>query len=293
MIHKVINKIEALIEIQRRRAVTSTTLKKLQQDDDEAVRTLATVLDFINLSPYWTPEEQEALHGVKAIRNQYLASTETVTVKDFGSGDSGSKRTREQMSAGVESVSKIADICKVASSPEQWGQLIFKIIRVFKPNYCLELGTALGISASYQVSALKLNAQGTLITIEGSEQIARQASKTLAGLQYANCAVKVGRFNDVLPGLLTQNQPIDLAFIDGHHDREATFEYFEMIYPYLADQSILIFDDINWSEGMRDVWLKIFQDTRIKVSFDLYKWGICLVDKDQEFTKPRNYKLAL
>ena len=89
----------------------------------------------------------------------------------------------------------------------------------------------------------------------------------------------VGRFKDVLAGILSNEQLFDLVFIDGHHDKKATKEYFEQLYPFLSDNSILIFDDINWSEGMKQAWQEIHNDERIHCSFDLNKWGICIVDK--------------
>lgn len=43
---------------------------------------------------------------------------------------------------------------------------------------------------------------------------------------------------------------IDLAFIDGSHDGEMPYLDAEMVYPFLKEGSLLIFDDIQW-EGPR------------------------------------------
>ena len=38
-----------------------------------------------------------------------------------------------------------------------------------------------------------------------------------------------------------------------------------------------MFDDINWSKGMKNAWNTIKSDKRIKFTIDLYKLGICVV----------------
>ena len=72
------------------------------------------------------------------------------------------------------------------------------------------------------------------------------------------------RFDIVLPKLLEEISPIDFAFIDGHHDREATLSYFKQILPFMAKGGVMLFDDIAWSDGMREAWREI-------VDFGVYK----------------------
>jgi len=77
--------------------------------------------------------------------------------------------------------------------------------------------------------------QGKFTTIEGSEVLAKCADSNLKKLNYQDYIVHMGRFSDVLPKILSKDQPIDFAFIDGHHDKEATQGYFEFIYPFLTE----------------------------------------------------------
>jgi len=96
----------------------------------------------------------------------------------------------------------------------------------------------------------------------------------------------------VLPSLLSKDLLFDLVFIDGHHDKKATEQYFEQLYPFLSNNSVVIFDDIDWSEGMKQVWQQIYRDKRITCSFDLLKWGVCIIDKSGKKQK-RYYQLSL
>ena len=43
------------------------------------------------------------------------------------------------------------------------GSILFRLIRNLEPSSCVELGSCVGISASYQAGALSLNKKGQII----------------------------------------------------------------------------------------------------------------------------------
>ena len=69
-------------------------------------------------------------------------------------------------------------------------------------------------------------------------------------------------------------------FNDGHHDHFAVIQYFNESLPYLADEAVIVFDDISYSPGMRKAWTQIEDDERVSVSIDLQTVGIVLVGKN-------------
>lgn len=291
MIKRAKNKVERMVEVQKAKLL----LKRLQKHNNIDIRTFAAILkSTISNNKCWTEDEQESLGRINEIRNEILSSKETVNIMDYGSASTISKRTKEQMSAGTATTKNIADIGSVSSTGIYWGELIFKIIRNYKPENCLELGTCLGLSGAYQISALKLNGHGKFTTIEGSAELAKHANSNLKKINYKDYVVHNGRFLDVLPTILSDtNKLVDFVFIDGHHDKIATWEYFELIYSATSKKSIFIFDDINWSEGMKDVWQRIYMDKRISVSFDIGNWGICFIDQGNRLEEKKHYKLRL
>ncbi|OAV71121.1 putative O-methyltransferase [Bacteroidales bacterium Barb4] len=226
-----------------------------------------------------SPEEKTWINKIEKIRTNLNADKTPVSIVDFGAGKPDSKRSEEAMAEGITHSATIAETCKIASKPPVWALLLFKLIREFKPQTAIELGTCLGISASYQAVAQKINQQGRLITLEGSGEIAELAKKNFESLRLDNVSVITGRFNDTLPAVLETNHPIDYVFIDGHHDEQATVAYFEYLLPYLSPQSLLVFDDISWSKGMRRAWEKIIRDKNVKLAVDLKMVGICLIEK--------------
>jgi hypothetical protein len=58
----------------------------------------------------------------------------------------------------------------------------------------------------------------------------------------------------------------------------------------MSDGSLLVLDDISWSQGMVQAWEEVRKRERIEIAIDLYTVGLCLVGSSDQNTF---YKLAL
>lgn len=213
-----------------------------------------------------TAEEQAWFERIERLRAELLSSTETVWFK-----------TRE-------SEVPVGNICRDASVSSDWGRFLFRLVRERRPSTCLELGTSLGLSASYQAAALDLNGKGRLLTVEVSEPLSRLASANLQRLGASRAEVRLGGFQDVLGALLSEIAPVDFAFIDGNHLEDRTIEYFEQIAPCASAGAILIFDDISWSDGMARAWATIQSSDKVVSTVDLGRLGICVIAGETSFS---------
>jgi predicted O-methyltransferase YrrM len=193
----------------------------------------------------------------KKLKNNNLR----ILVHDFGAGS--------QVIHSQER--KVKDIARSSLSPQKYAQLLFRIARHVHAKNILEIGTSMGISGTYLA---KGGNDAQFISLEGSEQIAEIAKNTFHACACENVELKVGNFANTLTPTLQKFQKIDLAFIDGNHQEQATVDYFEEIYPYCHSETILLFDDIYWSKGMNKAWKKICEDERVSVSIDMCKMGI-------------------
>ena len=172
----------------------------------------------------------------------------------------------------------LGDICRTASKDPFWSLVLFKLVRALRPRNCVEMGTAVGISAAYQAVALRLNGEGRLTTLDGAEALAPVARGVFAQLGVDNVELVVGKFQVTLSLVLAARRPVDFIFVDGHHDESATLNYFEQILPFLSQRAVMVFDDITWSEGMRRAWSRIAADLRLSLVLDLGPVGLCVVD---------------
>lgn len=176
-------------------------------------------------------------------------------------------------------VEQVGELSRRASKPPMWAYLLFCLVRERRPERALELGTCLGLSAAHQAAALEINGTGRIVTLEAAASRAALAAKNLEHLGLGHRAEVVhGRFQDTLPGVLEDfDGPVAYAFIDGHHDEQATLAYFEQLLPSLAEGSVVVFDDVAWSPGMIRAWRSLQRHPRAAASVDLGNIGICTI----------------
>ncbi|MBS1729763.1 MAG: class I SAM-dependent methyltransferase [Bacteroidetes bacterium] len=200
-------------------------------------------------------------------RKSLMANDQVITIEDFGAGS--------RIFTGLER--KISGIARTSLKPAKYSRLLYHILAYYKPRTSIELGTSLGITASYLAKA---NPNGKLITMEGSAAIASIAKNTFSKLSIENIEVAEGNFDQELPRVLKKNPVIDFAFIDGNHSKEPTIRYFNMLLPHLSSDSILVFDDIHWSEEMEAAWEAIRASKEVRLTIDLFFVGIAFFKKE-------------
>jgi predicted O-methyltransferase YrrM len=232
------------------------------------------------LSGALTLEEKAWTSRIERLRSELESSTEKVTRTDFGAGlrhaADAAPAGAEGSLAGARVEDEVQRIARFSSKKGVWAVLLFKLIRELRPLRCVEMGTALGLSGAYQAAALALNGRGKLTSLEGSAELAALARRNWAALGLEGADVVVGKFSDTLGGVIGAQSPIDYVFVDGHHDENATLDYFEQLIPHLASPACLVFDDIAWSAGMQRAWRTIANDHRVKVSVDFGMMGVAI-----------------
>ncbi len=204
---------------------------------------------------------------IENLRSRLLEDHSLIQVRDFGAGFGG-KIYKER---------SVNYITKHSSKPAKYARLLSRLIRYTNSENLLEIGTSVGISALYQSAG---NSKAKLITMEGCENTAAIAKKSFA--EFPECKIEIveGTFDDMLTSSLKKIAKLDYVFIDGNHKYEPTLNYFEQCLPYFHNDSIIVIDDINWSEGMKEAWKKLQNHSRVTVSIDLFMLGILFINRD-------------
>ncbi|HLP17162.1 MAG TPA: class I SAM-dependent methyltransferase [Bacteroidota bacterium] len=251
-------------------------LDRMERDGDRVQKTVARVVREVR-THLLSPEESVWRDSIESMRGVMNHSDERLSIADYGAQSPLRKLTDAEMYAGRIVHRTVGEICRSSSKPLKWSLFLFKLIRSFAPDRCLELGTCLGISGAYIAAAMSLNKNGRLVTIEGADTLAERAKKNFSTLGFSSIETVTGRFRDVLPQVLAGNESFDMVFIDGHHDGPSTLQYFETIEPTLRDDAIVIFDDIAWSKEMHDAWKLLQQHKRVRFSIDMFEMGVCCI----------------
>ena len=204
---------------------------------------------------------------IEALKDQLVRDKRTITVTDLGAGSvSGEGKER-----------RIGIVARNSSKPKKYGRLLFRLVDYFKPSIILELGTSLGLSTAYLAH---VNSETKVITIEGCPNIADLAQKNFNKLGIRNITVIKGSFDSELPGVLNSTDRIDFVFIDGNHKKEPTIKYFEQCLTKAVNETVFVFDDIHWSEGMEEAWNYIRNHPSVTLSVDIFFMGIVFFKKE-------------
>lgn len=217
-----------------------------------------------------------AYEAIEALRERMLNDHTVITIDDMGAGSGLSKKTDR----------RISQIARTALKPPRYAQLLFRMVNFYQPQYILELGTSLGLTTAYMASA---NPRATVITMEGAEAVAHKAIENFSRLNLQNIRLVKGNFDRELKSVLHSIPKVDLAFVDGNHRKEPTIHYFEEIVSRCRPESILVFDDIHWSEEMEEAWAFIRQHAVVTCTVDLFFFG--LVFLRDEFKSKQHFTI--
>lgn len=219
-------------------------------------------------------KKQLDYNEIETLRNELLKNKKAIEIQDFGAGSLlSSSKTRT-----------ISEITLNSAKQKKYAQLLYRLIKYFKPKNILELGTSLGISTAYMAKAAP---DSQLITIEGSKNISEIAITNFKKLNIDNIQVKTGNFDNLLSEVLKENMNFDFIFFDGNHRKQPTLNYFQQCLSYKNPDTVFVFDDIHWSSEMEETWDEIKKSKEVSLSIDLFFIGMVFFRKQstkQHFT---------
>lgn len=206
---------------------------------------------------------------VENLRKQLLADDRSITVTDLGAGSHMNNNKQKQ----------ISQIARNALKSPKLAQLLHRLVADLQPRNMIELGTCLGITSLYLQKAAP---QAKLYTLEGCPETAKVAKQGFEKAGENDINLITGNFNDTLPDLINELPQLDFVFIDGNHTKQATLDYFNWSLPKIHEGTLMIFDDIYWSKGMKEAWEIIKAHPQVSITVDLFWIGLVYFKKGQE-----------
>lgn len=207
--------------------------------------------------------------SIETLRKALKKDQRKLNIVDLGAGSM----------INTDKEKRVSQLANNALKPPRIAQLLARLAARFEPEVIVELGTCLGITTAYMASA---SPKSEIITIEGCPETAGIARENFETLNLKNIELKVGNFDEQFPEILESRDTIDFLFIDGNHKKEATLDYFQRCLPKVHNDTVLIFDDIYWSRGMKEVWEQIKAHPKVQVTLDLFYIGLVFFKTNQE-----------
>lgn len=197
---------------------------------------------------------------LKHFRKAILKSEKFIQMTDRGEGSKCFETSSRQ----------VCDIAKKAGMTCHQAKLMNKIINYLNIENSLELGTSVGIGSLAMATNQSHN---QIDTVEACANTSKFAKNFFKNQKLHNIKVYNTDFQTFLAGL-SSDKTYDLIYLDGHHQKDATLQYFYQLKKCIHENSLFILDDIYWSQGMQEAWQTILEDEDVKVGIDLYFWGI-------------------
>ncbi|MBT0608965.1 O-methyltransferase [Aequorivita echinoideorum] len=207
---------------------------------------------------------------LKSHRKALRSDPSTFEMTDFGQGSRVFKGNARKVSAVV----------KNAGMRKKRQKLLFRLARYFKSETVLELGTSLGLGT---VALSLANEFSSIQTVEGCPNTLKKAQQYFEKFNLHNIEIQQRLFSDFLSETRSEGtEKFDLIFIDGDHNGQRTLEYFNSLLKNIHNDSVIIFDDIYWSNGMTEAWKQIIANEKVTVSIDTFQWGLVFFRKEQK-----------
>ncbi len=215
---------------------------------------------------FYDSKKYDAYQAILNYKKELKNTHKKILVSDLGAGSRVSKK----------SARKISEIAKNAGSTNHRAKLLFRIVQYFKPVSILELGTSLGIGTHAMALG---NPDANMLSIEGCPNISKFTKTQLKKHGVENASISTGDISEEIKKLKTSS--FDLVFFDGNHNKEATLNYFENLLQTAHNDSVFIFDDIYWSQGMTEAWEIIKQHPKVTVTIDTFFCGFVFFRTEQ------------
>lgn len=211
------------------------------------------------------------LDRIERLRRETARRQDVLEIEDLGAGYGGQRKPLIRK--------RVSEVVRSSARGRREGGLLHRMVAHYRPQAGLELGTNLGFSTLYQVSAAP---HSRWITIEGASALADIALQHLAQFGFDEVQLLRGEFGDIMEHQIDWKEfRPDYVLLDGNHRREPTLQYVEWLLPRVADGALLVLDDIHWSSEMTQAWRTICAHPEVSVSMDLLHLGICTIRRPQ------------
>ncbi len=211
------------------------------------------------------PAKMEALNR---IQRSLFSNKNSITITDYGKGSLVFKSNDR----------KVSDIAKIAGINKKKSALLLRMVDYFNTKNILEIGTSVGLGTSVLSIG---NPDAKIVTLEGCKNTADIANELFKTNQLNNIQLVVGNFNETLSIVLADKQ-YDLIYFDANHQKEPTLQYFNQCLKTVHNNSIFIFDDINWSPEMQLAWQEIKSHPKVTITINTFFWGMVFFRKEQK-----------
>ena len=238
---------------------------------------------------------------IERCREKMLRDERELEFVDYGSGKLKGENGKLKGANGERR--RVCDIARRSLAKRKYAQMLSRLVNwlgashnlengsgtayslEFRGLTIVELGTSLGVTTAYMAA---MDSRNRVVTFEGCDAVANIAKENWKALNINNIECRVGEID--VEQLARDIEHLDVAFIDANHTYEGTCKYFDVLAGKVREKSVIVVDDIHYSDELEKAWKAICADERVTSTIDLYQMGLVFFDK--HYWK-RNYTMRL
>ncbi|GHV70598.1 O-methyltransferase [Bacteroidia bacterium] len=170
---------------------------------------------------------------------------------------------------------------------KNYGALLFRLVNFFKSQTVLQIGSSTGIMSLYL--ALPLRNSCMCYALEERKGLLKHSLDFIRENHVQNLHFMEGDYDESLSQLKAKVDSFDLIFINQTGNPLKTIEAIELVKPFIHKNSILIIDGIARNKDMKDLWKKINNHPKTRLTIDLLALGIIFFDEKLHKRHYKNY----
>ena len=227
---------------------------------------------------------------IERFREKMLRDERELEFVDYGSGKLKGENGKLKGANGERR--RVCDIARRSLAKRKYAQMLSRLVNWLGASHSLEngsgtayslefrgltiveLGTSLGVTTAYMAA---MDSRNRVVTFEGCEAVANMARENWKALNINNIECRVGEID--VEQLTRDIEHLDVAFIDANHTCVSTCGYFDVLAGKVREKSVIVVDDIHYSDEMEKAWKAICADERVTSTIDLYQMGLVFFDK--------------
>jgi predicted O-methyltransferase YrrM len=171
----------------------------------------------------------------------------------------------------------VSNVVKVAGISNKKAKILIKTISYFKPTNILKIRTSLDL----QTTAIKTgNKNATITTLESYPKKSITGQELFEKNNFKAIEILNSDFSKAHLKY-TQNKQFDCVFFGRNQTKQASLNYFEECLKTIHNDSFFVFDAIYCTIEMQEAWLIIKKHPKVRVTIDLFYFGIIFFRKEQ------------
>jgi predicted O-methyltransferase YrrM len=218
--------------------------------------------------------QPSVFNEIEAYRKKLVNDATVIRFEDHGAGADATGKTIREVS--------VSTMASKALKQGKYSRFLYRLVDYLKCTEAIELGTSLGITTSYLASACN-----QVKTVEADKNVLNIAEEGWKQLSKRNIKSYCFDLNEGWTHLSNEIDTIDFLFVDANHRKEAVIRYLLQALPYIHQKSVIVLDDIHWSEDMLEAWNLLKSRKEVSLSFDIFQMGVLFFDSNlskQHFT---------